>query len=237
MKLSQFIQTQNFAPRLAKSGDLVVYDPAQQYRQICLGLATDQCSVIDATESSIESRESALRTLQQLGELDGSVKSMVVYVPTAAPLTDEDRQRDPFSIHGAVGQVFPSGDGDEFQSICLKAKADHTTQIRQVFRENPNPSFEVIDAIGGGGGWPQLQAALDAESARDLLFHLLAPSDSKKKKLKENDAWVAEAKELLASSLGLKLITRGKTWNAIGDELWRFVLYSEFVFDLPTELP
>jgi hypothetical protein len=237
MKLNQFIQTEIFTPRLAQSGVLVVYDPARRYRQICLDMSTDQCTVIDATESSIESRESALATLQLLGELGASVKSMVIYVPAAAPLTDEDRQRDPFSIHGAVGEVFPSGDGDEFQSICLKAKSDYATQIRQVFRENPSPSFEVIDAIGGGGGWPQLQAALDAESARDLLFHLLAPSDEKKKGLKENDAWVAEAKQLLASSLGLKLITRGKSWNAIGDELWRFVLYSEFVFDLPVELP
>jgi hypothetical protein len=34
-----------------------------------------------------------------------------------------------------------------------------------------------------------------------------------------------------------QLVTRGKTWTSIGDELWRFVLYSEFVFDLPEQLP
>ncbi len=237
MKLNEFIQTGIFAPRLSKCGVLVVYDPANHYRQICLNMAAEGCSVIDATESSIESRESALTALQQLGELDNPVKSMVVYIPTAAPLTDEDRQRDPFAIHGAIGEVFPNGDGDEFLSLCLKAKADYATQIRQVFRENPTPSFDVIDAIGDGGGWPQLQAALAAESARDLLFHLMAPSEEKQQRLKENDAWIAEAKELLVSSLGMKLITRGKTWNAIGDELWRFILHSEFVFDLPTDLP
>ena len=237
MKLSQFIKSEILAPRLTKGGVLIVYDPARHYRQICLEMANNDCVVVDATETSIESRESALETLQRMGQLDGAVKGMVVYVPAPAPVTDEERQRNPFSIYGAVGRVFPSGDGDEFQSICLKAKVDYATQIRQVFRENPNPSFDIIDAIGGGGGWPQLQAALGAESARDLLFHLLAPSDEKKKKLKESDTWVAEARELLSSSLGLKLITRGKTWNSIGDELWRFVLYSEFAFDLPADLP
>ena len=35
----------------------------------------------------------------------------------------------------------------------------------------------------------------------------------------------------------MSLKTRGKTWNAIADELWRFVLFSEFVFDLPEPLP
>ncbi len=31
--------------------------------------------------------------------------------------------------------------------------------------------------------------------------------------------------------------TRGKSWSALADELWRYVLFSEFVFDLPTALP
>ena len=38
-------------------------------------------------------------------------------------------------------------------------------------------------------------------------------------------------------TLGLKLLTRGKTWTSISDEFWRFLLYSEFVFDLPGDLP
>ena len=78
MKLSQFIQNKVFAPRLSKCGELVIYDPETHYRQICLNMAMDGCDVIDASEGSIESRESALATLQQLRELDGSVKRMVV---------------------------------------------------------------------------------------------------------------------------------------------------------------
>src|SRR5207248_39327 len=31
--------------------------------------------------------------------------------------------------------------------------------------------------------------------------------------------------------------TRGKTWNALADELWRYVLFSDFLFDLPATLP
>src|SRR5690606_36950975 len=39
------------------------------------------------------------------------------------------------------------------------------------------------------------------------------------------------------SALGLTLKTKGKTWSTISDELWRFVLFSEFAFDLPSALP
>jgi hypothetical protein len=237
MTTKHFIQNDILLPRIKDHGVLVVYDPAQRYRQLCLEMATDKRPVIDATESSIESREQALSALQILGGPNSPLDGMLVYVPAKAPVTEEERQRDPFALYGVCGSVFPAGDGDEYESLCLKAKADYATEIRRVFRDNPNPSFEVIDAIGGGSGWPNLQASLKVESARDILFSLLAPSDQQKESLKTQDAWVAEAKDIFRSCLGMKLLTRGKTWTAITDELWRFILFSEFVFDLPEQLP
>lgn len=237
MKIEEFIQTQVLLPRLRQSGVLVVYDPALRYRVLCRELATDKIHVVDAGESSIESREAALTTLQQLGQ--PNPPSLLVYVPARAPLTDEERQRDPFAIYGACGAIFPdpASDGDEYASLCLKAKADHATEIRRIFQNDPNPSFAVIDAVGVGTGWPNLQAVLRVESAREILFALLAPTDSQSSALNSQDAWVSEARALLQASLGLKLITRAKSWGPIADELWRFLLFSEFVFDLPEALP
>lgn len=235
--IKSFIQNEVLQPRLKQAGVLVVYDPAGRYRELCLELASDKYSVVDASESSIESREQALATLQSLGEPGTSLERMLIYVPTKAAVTETEQQRDPFAMYVVCGGVFPESDGDDYENLCLKAKSDHATEIRQIFRDNPNPDFAVIDAIGVGGGWPTLQASLKVESARDILFALLAPSEQQSEALKANDAWISEAKYLFRSCLGLKLLTRGKTWAAIADELWRFVLYSEFVFDLPEQLP
>lgn len=235
--IKTFIQQQVLLPRLRKAAVLVVYDPERRYRELCNELAGEALVVVDATESSIESREQAMAALRALGETSGGVEDLLVYVPAARPLTDEERQQDPFAIYGAVGDVFPDGDGDEYQSLCLKAKADHATEVRRVFTENPNPTFDAIDAVGGGAGWPTLQALLDAESARDILFALLAPSPKQMKSLKASDAWLEEARRLLESTLGLRLKTKGKSWSPVADELWRFLLFSEFVFDLPGTLP
>jgi hypothetical protein len=141
---------------------------------------------------------------------------------------------DPFSIYGECGAVFPDGDSDEFLSLCLKAKPDYTTKIREIFSDKPNPGFDIIDAVGGSGlGWPVLQALLMADSARDILFALLAPTDAQQAALRSPDAWIGEAKSLLAVTLGLNLKTQVKAWSSIADELWRYLLFSEFVFDLP----
>lgn len=237
MGIKDFIRNEILLPRLKTSGVLVVYDPARRYRGLCLELAADNRRIVDATESSLESREQAIATLQRLGEPNPSIEALLVYVPARPPLTDEDKQRDPFSIYGVCGTVFPEGDGDEYLTLCLKAKPDQATEIRRIFAQDPNPSFAVIDAVGGGGGWPNLQALLNPESARDILFALVVPSPRQKESLKSQEAWVAEAKDLFRACLGLKLLTRGKTWASLADELWRFVLFSEFVFDLPGELP
>ena len=235
MSIETFIRENVLAPRLAKRGVLVVYDSAQRYRELCLGMSDDHRTVVDCGQSSIESREAASRALVALGK--GKLQGLVLYVPTDAPVDDEGRQRDPFSTYAACGEVFPGGDSDSFESLCLRSKPDHATAIRKIFEADPDPSFAVINAVGGGLGWPNLRALLKADSGRDILHALLAPNSLQEQALKESDAWVAEARDLLKSSIGLSLKTKGKTWSSIAGELWRFVLFSEFVFDLPEALP
>ena len=98
-------------------------------------------------------------------------------------------------------------------------------------------AFDLIDDIGGGLNWPTLRFPLRVESARDILAALLAPTPAQKDALQGNDSWVSEAKALFEAALGLKLMTRSKAWSSVADELWRYLLFSEFRFDLPGTLP
>ena len=237
MSIQTFIQDEILLPRLRQNGVLVIYDPAQRYRTLCLALASDTLRVVDATESSIESRETAMQALHELGRPNTPLTGLLVYVPAQAPLTDEAKQQDPFALYTVCGSQFPDGDGDEYQSLCLKAQPDHATAIRQIFAQDPNPSFAVIDAVGGGLGWPNLRALLGVESARDILFALLVPSDAQLQALKGQESWSVEARELYTTTLGLTLKTRAKAWSALAEEVWRFLLFSEFAFDLPVPLP
>lgn len=237
MGIREFIQTEILLPRLDRSGVLVVYDPHKRYRELCQGLKSDALKVVDATETSIESREAAIRALTELGKPDTDLAGLLVYVPALTPVSDEERQRDPFALYGEYGSVFPEGDGDEYMSLCLKAKPDHATALRALFEKEPNSDFAVIDAVGGGLGWPTLRALLQAESSRDILFALLVPDCRQQEALKGQAAWAAEARDLFKAALSLKLKTRSKAWSTIGEELWRFLLFSEFIFDLPQTPP
>ena len=61
MSIAQYISDEIFKPRLQKSACLVVYDPDGRYHELCMNMKNDELSVIDASESSIESREAALK--------------------------------------------------------------------------------------------------------------------------------------------------------------------------------
>jgi hypothetical protein len=233
MNIEQYISTQVFEKRLDQRV-LVVYDNAHRYRDICLSMVSETVTVVDTSASSIESRELALQTLAEFGQ--GGQK-LLIYVPRDIPVTDEDKQKDPFSVYSACGEVFPNGDGDSYLSLCLKAKPDHQTEVRKAFEQDPNPSFAVINGIGGGLKWPTLRALLKVESSPEIVSALMVPDKNQKAELDSNDAWAYEAKQLFDQMLGLTLTSRGKKWKSISEELWRFVLFSEFVFDLPGDLP
>jgi hypothetical protein len=235
MSIKAFIQEEVLAPRLEKRQVLVVYDPDRRYRNLCLELASDKIVVIDACESSITSRADAMDALVRLGRHE--IEQLLVYVPTTKSLRDDEKQNDPFALYAVCGSVFPDGDGDSYLSICLRAKPDHPTQVRAVFEQNPKPPFEVIDAIGAGLNWPNLRSLLELESTQDIILAIMAPSKSEKTVLDDKHDWLAEAKELFSVCLGLTLDDQKTDWDSVSAQLWRFVLFSEFVFDLPVELP
>jgi hypothetical protein len=238
MSIAEFIRESVLRPRLTETGCLVVYDPDKRYREQCFDLATDKIRVVDASESSIESRDAALVALRDLGQPKSQLQSILIYVPVKRPDTDEQKQVDPFALYAVCGEVFPRDDGDEYLSLCLKARPDHVTEIRKLFvREAPSPSYDVVDAIGGGKSWPQLRTVLRAESGREILIALLAPNAQQTDALKAHEGWTQEARDFLRAAVGLTVKTRGKSWSAVADELWRYMLFSEFVFDLPVMLP
>lgn len=238
MSIAEFIRESVLRPRVEQAGVLVVYDADQRYREVCFELAARNVRVIDASVSSIESREAALVALRDLVVTPAAGQGILIYVPHPRPEGEEQKQVDPFSIYTEAGAIFPQDDGDAYLSLCLRARPDHATEIRQLFASSPGgPSFAVIDAIGNGTSWPQLRAALRVDSGREILHALLAPTASQAESLKEQEGWMAEAREFLRATLGMDVKTRAKSWGGLAPELWRYLLFSEFVFDLPVELP
>ena len=222
-----------FRERLHRSGCLVVYDPTGRYREISLGFDGDEYQVIDAAGSAITARETAMRAWAEMA--DGETR-LLVHVPAPKPLEEKDKQADPFHPFALGGAVFPEGEGDSYLALCLVAKPDRPARIRELFEEG-EPSFKSVDALDGGSTWPKLRTILSVDSPREILVSLLSPGKEQRRQLIADTGWLTEYQRFAANVFGLEVHLQVATWTEARDELARFVLFSEFAFDLPGELP
>ena len=161
---------------------------------------------------------------------------LLLHVPAPKPLKEEDKQADPFFPFALGGAVFPEGEGDSYVALCLVVKPDRQARIRELF-EAGEPSFTTVDALDDGSTWPKLRTILSADSPREILVSLLSPSEGQRRQLIAVTDWLPEYRRFATNVFGLEVHSQVATWMEARDELARYVLFSEFAFDLPGELP
>jgi hypothetical protein len=236
MKIEGYIQ-HILRERLGASECLVLYDPERRFLAPALRLASDTCTVIDTSASSIRGREEATAAWLALGQSAPGARQVLVYVPRAKPLTDAARQQDPFQTFTVGGAEFPHGEGDSYFSLCLAAKPDHESRVYELFEGGAAPSFETVDALDVSASWPKLRTLLGVESPREILVGLLSPTEQQRSALAADKAWLPEYRQFAQAALGLHSHIQVGALEDVRDELGRFLLFSEFVFDLQEDLP
>lgn len=236
MKIQKFI-SQYLQKRLDAHKSLVIYDPDGLYRDIVMALSGDRITVVDSSASTIVGRETALDVWCRMGQADDENMRLAVYLPIKRPPADQDRRKNPYQIFALGGGEFPESDGEVYQALCRQAAPELAIQIDRLFADG-SPDFETINnLIAGGANWPKLKTLLKAESPVEILVAIISPSKDQEKSLKGDAAWLPEFKQFLKTTLGITLKTKSSKFTAINQELWRLVLFSEFVFDLPGNLP
>ena len=93
--------------RLEEACALVVYDPDRRYSEIVGEMAGDKCTLIDGSVSTIIGRELAMDEWGKLAAADGDDKRLVIYLPTAKPKTEQERQQNPYEVFTLGGGEFP----------------------------------------------------------------------------------------------------------------------------------
>ena len=236
MKIQKFI-SQYLQKRLDAHKSLVIYDPDGLYRDIIMELSDDEVTVVDGSASTIVGRETAIEAWCRMGQADDENMRLAVYLPLKRPPTDQERRKNPYQIFALGGGEFPESDSEAYQALCRQAAPELSIQIDRLFADG-TPDFETINnLIAGGVNWPKLKTLLKAESPVEILVAIMSPSKAQKKALTGDSAWLSEFKQFLKTTIGITLKTKSSKFATINRELWRLVLFSEFVFDLPGNLP
>ena len=175
MTIADYIKDHVLEPRLREKQVVVLYDDSGQYRDLALSAASEEIRVIDAGKSIVKAREDAMEAVARRGRQPEKNPNVLIYVPSAPPSDEDARCADFFSALVEAGDSFPKGDSDSYLELCLQAKPDFATRLRELFSEGA-PTFDAVDAIGAGGGdFPRLKTELGCESNAEILGTLLVP--------------------------------------------------------------
>jgi len=230
--------TSRLDSRLRQRRLLTLHDPEARYRETIFGMTNDRTTVLDCGGDLLEARENALEALAALGEDATCKRLLVLYVPAERALEDSDLCSDPFAAFVTAGAVFPDGAGDDYRQLCLQFLPEQSGVIEGLFATGDIPAISVINSLRSGAvDSPVLRDALDAEGPKDMLVKFLTAEGKTLKGLKATSHWVKDLKDLVARTLGLKLEGPKEAVEQLQEQLWRYLLFSEFVADLPVELP
>ena len=221
-----------FKDKIKDLPTLVVYDAERQYHSIVQAMDDPNIRVFDFSGDILSVRVDAMTYYTNTIVKDTHAR-MIVYVPFAAPLQRQEKLMDPFYIFSMGGCLFPYGAEDKYESLCKACFPDKEQQINALFMQEI-PDFDTIDALAGGQTWAKLQTLTGGVSEKEIILVLMSPSEKQKEALTKDKTWYTEYKALV-TAIGLE--TREKTYEGVEKELWKFILYSEFVFDLPIALP
>ncbi|WP_298286825.1 PglZ domain-containing protein [uncultured Lutibacter sp.] len=231
--IKKFIQNYLLA-KLSNKNSLLIYDPNVFYKKLVLEMETEDIKVFDASKNVVKSREDALE--YWVNEMPfSSNKKLIMYIPFSKKEEVDEITLDPFIIFSSGGDIFPDQAADNYKELCIAALPDKAEKIEEFFKQEDFPSFEAIDALKGGNEFPKLKSGLAAESDLEILMAILAPSSRQLDFLKKDKTWYKELIQFTKTVLEVNI--QSKKLQELQDEMWLMVLFSEFVHDLPLELP
>ena len=207
---------------------LVVYDKNGWYYDLLPRLEERKGKVIDTTKTHLHAQLAAQRYWCKELSLNKDNR-MVIYRKCQAPSSHLQWVEEPFAAFMKTGSIFPFGPQDEYVNLCHSFLPAKQKEIDKLF-ENGLPGFNLVNALLDGAAYPELEQLTGEKSFAGITTMLLTLHQC------SDMRWQKEW-EAFALAQYPHLDASGTTLREIQMKLWQYLLFSEFVFDLPEKLP
>lgn len=224
MDIQGYILDHWLAKMKPESPVLTIYDKDGIYYDL-LPLAKEKgIKVIDTTKGLLNARLSASRFWCNELSLNKDSR-MIIYRKRSMPTNNRDWVEEPFMSFFKSGQVFPYGPQDGYENICRTFLPAKQKELDQLF-EQGSTSFNMINALLDGAAYPELEHLTSGKSFAEMTVGLLSQTQCADMK------WLKEWK-VFATAQYPGLDSNGVNLKDVQLKLWAYLLFSEFVFDLP----
>lgn len=216
---------------LSKTSDshpaLVAYDPERRYQPLLPLFEARGATVVDTTCQPLHAYEQAMEAWKEVTA--DNTRRVVIYRASAEPANAKQQAAEPYLMFALAGKVFPQGPNDAFVNICQRFLPSKTEEIARLEQQG-NISFDTVNTLQDGAAYPTLETLTSGHSPQEITIGLLTLTDV------DNFDWVGEWRRLAEAHFP-GMDATGMTLADIKNATWRYLLFSEFVLDLPTALP
>lgn len=211
----------------SQSKVLVVYDPTGQYEEIVERAKADGIEVIDTGSAPLNARLRAVN--YWCDNLLNADARLIIYRRRKTPTSDREWVEEPYAGFAVSAQLFPLGPVDQYRNMCEQFLPTKAKELNELFAAG-NTSFNFINSLLGGNDYPALQTLTSGHSLEEITIRLLALETC------TDMNWLGEWRSF-AESHYPGLDTTATTLQQVQGKMWSYLLYSEFVLDLPEALP
>lgn len=210
---------------------LTVYDHEKRYHKLLPLAEKKGFKVIDTTEKVLERFIEAREYWRAHILRNNHGERMLVYRHVSIPATDEQKRDEPYFAMSLIGIVFPLGSNDDYVTLCKNFLPGHEDEIDKLFKEG-HTDFVYINSLLGGNSYPILEQLTGGKSMIEMTTGFLMLRHAS-----END-WQDEWRKFCEQYYP-NLNTSDADLKTMQNRLWQYLLFSEFVHDLPpkTRLP
>ena len=212
----------------AQQRTLVVYDPDGLYQEILQRAQDDGIEVIDTSTAPLTAR---LRAVNYWNDslMSNPEARLIIYRRRPTPVDKREWIGEPYAGFAQSAQLFPIPPRDDYKNMCEQFMPTKTKELNDLFA-NGNTSFNFINSLLEGNSYPALENLTRGRSIVEITINLLNIESC------DDMNWLGEWRTLAAAHYP-GLDTNAATLEQVQSKLWAYLLYSEFVLDLPEALP
>ena len=207
---------------------LTIYDPSGQYRSLLEMAEQSGIKVFDTSSALLQTRLEATEFWSKSLVYDANAR-MILYRSIERPGNKRAKVSDPYSGISAGSTIFPDGPKDSYINLCKSFLPNKWKEIDKLEAQG-TISFANVNALQDGANYPELENLTKEKSPIGITIGLLNLQGT------ENLLWQNEWASLAAANFpGLE--ATGMSLKSVQQKLWQYLLFSEFVLDLPVKLP
>lgn len=217
---------------------VVWYDAEGDFKAFAAAFNGPNCEALSVEASVLKTRRRADEVYRLMNESENPAerdRCLLIYIPRRRGAIEDEKMRDPFEVYAMAGAAFGDTEDQKIESLARQAMPQKAEEITRLFREG-KPDIALLDGLEKTQRWPLLNDVFRTETPAEIIASALS-NMAKAEAVDDKPGCIEELLRLFEAAVRFKPASGSRKWKTLRPKAAEQVLFSEFLFDLPSDAP